>query len=250
LEIINNQSKSYIMKTIKILLTVVLAATLTSCQFDFQSGVDGNGNVVTEERSVSSFEKVRGSAGIDVYLTEGTENKIVVEADENLMELIETEIVNGKLTITTTKNIGRSKAKKVHVTYTNLVSIEASSGADVISNSIIKSEILTLDSSSGADLEVEIFSKELYAEASSGADITVSGKVTTLNARASSGSDLDAKKLEVINCNAKASSGADITVNVKESLDAKASSGGDVKYYGNPVSVIKKDGSSGSIRKM
>ena len=78
----------------------------------------------------------------------------------------------------------------------------------------------------------------------------MSGKASVLNARASSGSDLNAKKLEVINCNAKASSGADITVNVKESLDAKASSGGDVKYYGNPVSVIKKDGSSGSIRKM
>jgi len=82
------------MKTIKILLTIILAATLTSCQFDFNPGVDGNGNVVTEERSVSSFEKVKGSAGIDVYLTEGNENKIVVEADENLLELIETDIIN------------------------------------------------------------------------------------------------------------------------------------------------------------
>lgn len=238
------------MKTIKILLTVVLVVTLTSCQFDFQPSINGNGNVVTEERTTSSFDKVKGSAGIDVYLTEGTENKIVVEADENLLELIETAIVNGKLTIRTTKNIGRSKAKKVHVTYVNLVSIEASSGADVIGNSVIKSKNLTLDSSSGADLEVEIFSKELYAETSSGADITVSGKASTLNARASSGSDLDAKKLEVINCNAKASSGADITINVKESLDAKASSGGDIRYYGSPTLINEKKGHSGSIRKM
>jgi len=39
-------------------------------------------------------------------------------------------------------------------------------------------------------------------------------------------------------------------VNVKEKLNAKASSGGDVKYYGDPVSVSKKDSSSGNIRKM
>ncbi len=240
------------MKTIKIILSLILVATLTSCHYDLNIGqVNGDGNVVTEERNVNQdFDQVRGTRGLDVYLTEGNENKIVVEADENLLDLIETKISNGKLTITSSKNIGRAKAKKIHVTYVKLNNIEASSGADVIGNSVIKSETLTLDSSSGADLEVEVFSKELYAETSSGADIEVSGKSSILYANASSGSDLDAKKLEVNNCNAKASSGANITVTVNNKLNAKASSGGDVKYYGDPVSVSKKDGSSGSIRKM
>ena len=240
------------MKTIKIILAFVLVSTLTSCQFDMNIGHEnGNGNVVTEDREVTQdFDEVKGSRGLDVYLTKGNENKIVVEADENLLDLIETNISNGKLTITSSKNIGRAKSKKIHVTYVELSKIEASSGADVIGNSVIKSETLTLDCSSGADLEVEVFTKQLYAETSSGADIDVSGKASTLNAKASSGSDLNAKKLQVLTCNAKASSGANITVNVKDNLDAKASSGGDVKYYGNPVSVTKKDGSSGSIRKM
>ncbi len=238
------------MKAIKILLVVILATTLSSCYFDLHTGVTGNGNVINEERSVSNFDKVKGSTGLDVYLTEGTENKVVIEADENLMDLIETNISNGKLTIRASKNIGRAKSKKVHVTFVNLNSIEASSGADVISNSIIRAEKLTLDCSSGADLEVEVVSKELYVETSSGADIEVSGKASTLYANASSGSDIDARKLKAISCNAKASSGADITVNVKENLDAKASSGGDIRYYGDPVSVTKKDSSSGSIIKM
>jgi len=239
------------MKTIKIILAVVLVSTLSSCQFDFHSGINGNGNVITEERSVSNdFTEVRGSTGLDVYLTEGTENKIVIEADENLMKLIETNISNGKLTIRSSKNIGRSKAKKVHVTYISLDNIEASSGADVFGNSVIKSETLSLDCSSGADIEVEVFANELYAETSSGADIEVSGKTNIFHANASSGSDLDAKKLQAITCNAKASSGADITVTVKDNLDAKASSGGDIRYYGNPDLANKKQGRSGSIRKM
>lgn len=240
------------MKSIKTLLLLVLVATITSCQFDVNLGHEnGNGNVITEERSVEQdFEKVRGSSGIDVYLTEGSENKIVVEADENLLEFIETNISNGKLTIRSSKNIGRSKAKKVHVTYTKLSSVEASSGADVIGKSVIKSETLNLDSSSGADLEVEVFAKELYAETSSGADIQVSGKASNIYANASSGSELNAKDLITLNCNAKASSGADIVVTVKDKINAKASSGGDVRYYGDPVSVTKKGGKSGNIRKM
>ena len=240
------------MKSIKYFLITIFAITLSSCHLDMHIGqVHGNGDVVTEDRHVDeNFDKVKGSTGLDVYLTEGNENKIVVEADENLMEFIETNIHDGKLTIRSNKNIGRYKAKKVHVTYKKLVSIEASSGADVIGNSVIKSETLNLDSSCGADLEVEVFTKDLYAETSSGADIVLSGKTLNLKAKASSGSDLKARKLNASNCNARASSGADITVNVKDKLDAKASSGGDVRYYGNPEAVSKNNSSSGSVRKM
>lgn len=238
------------MKTLKLIPIVALLFLVSSCHFDLGQ-VKGNGNVVTEERTVTEdFNQVRGSAGIDVYLTEGTENKIVVEADENLLEIIETTISNGKLKITAEKNIGRSKSKKVHVTYTNLNSIEASSGADIVANNVIKSETLHLNSSSGADLEVEVFAKEVFTETSSGADLEVSGKANILHAKASSGSGLNAKKLEVLACNARASSGATIVVNAKESMDAKASSGGDIRYYGNPSAVKEKDSSSGSIRKM
>lgn len=239
------------MKALKIIIAFVAVASLTSCHFDFNIGqTNGNGNVVTEERPVADFNKVKGSAGLDIYLTEGTENKVVVEADENLLELIETEVENGKLRIRTKQSIGRAKAKKVHVTYISLNSIEASSGADVIGNSVIKSESLTLRASSGADLELEIFAKEVYAQTSSGSDMKLSGKATTLKAKASSGSDLNAKNLLVINCNADASSGADITVNVKDRLDAEASSGGDVHYYGDPAAVYnRKSRSSGGVHK-
>tara|TARA_B100000809_G_scaffold162008_1_gene159314 strand:+ start:14545 stop:15261 length:717 start_codon:yes stop_codon:yes gene_type:complete len=238
------------MKSIKTLLLLVLVASITSCHFDL-GHENGNGNVTTQERAVNQdFDKVRGSSGIDIYLTEGSENKIVVEADENLIDLIETIVTNGKLIIRSSKNIGRSKAKKVHVTFIKLSSIEASSGADIIGKSVIKNETINLDCSSGADLEVEVFAKELYAETSSGADLDVSGKASAMYANASSGSELNAKNLNTITCNAKASSGADIIVTVQDKINAKASSGGDIRYYGDPVSVTKKDGKTGNIRKM
>ena len=224
---------------------------LSSCHFNISTGENGNGKVVTEERNVTEdFNEVRGSAGLDVYLTQGDENKIVVEADENLLQYIETDIEDGKLHVTTSENIGHSKAKKVYVTYKELNKIEASSGADVIGNSVIKSEFLSLKSSSGADLKVDVFAKDIIAKTSSGADMEVSGKATSLNADASSGSEIKAKELLVINCNAEASSGAEVTVNVKEQLETHVSSGGDINYYGNPVSVNSNKSHSGSVHKM
>ncbi|WP_347372747.1 head GIN domain-containing protein [Aequorivita sp. Q41] len=239
------------MKTVNIIVLFCLTISLSACHFNINTGENGNGNVVTEERNVTEdFNTVRGSAGLDVYLTQGDENKIVVEADENLLPYIETNIEAGKLHITTSENIRNSKSKKVYVTYKELTTIEASSGADVTGNSVIKSELLSLKSSSGADLQVEIFAREVIAKCSSGADIEVSGKASLLNADASSGSEIDAEDLLVINCNAEASSGAEVTVNVKEKLESHVSSGGHINYYGNPISVNANESHSGSVKKM
>ncbi len=239
------------MKTTKFILAITGAILLSACQFNINTGEDGNGKVVTEERNVSEdFTEVRGSAGLDVYLTQGDENKIVVEADENLLQYIETDIEDGKLHVTTSANIRHSEAKKVYVTYKQLTNIEASSGADVTGNSVIKSERLSLKSSSGADLKVEIFAKELTAKASSGADLEISGKASSLTADASSGSEIDAKELMVANCNAEASSGAEVSVNVKNNLETQVSSAGNINYYGDPISVNSNKSNSGSVRKM
>ncbi|SRX55028.1 head GIN domain-containing protein [Aequorivita sp. CIP111184] len=239
------------MKTINIIAVIGAAILLSSCNLNIITGENGNGNVVTQERNViENFTEVKGSAGLDVYLTQGDENKIVVEADENLQQYIETDVENGRLHITTSENIGRSKAKKVYVTYKEINTVEASSGADVTGNSVIKSENISLKSSSGADLKVEVFTKNLTAKTSSGADLEVSGKASSLIADASSGSELNARDLLVISCNAEASSGAEVTVNVKDNLETKVSSGGDVNYYGNPVSVNSNESHSGNVHKM
>lgn|SRR5690554_1412345 len=236
------------MKIINLTIVIVASLILSSCSFNF--GKKGNGNVVTQERNISeNFTEIRGSAGLDVYLTQGNEYKIMVEADENLQQFIETDIKDGKLHVTTSENISWSKAKKVYVTFVEINAIEASSGAEVVGNSLIKSEILSLKASSGADMKVEVFSKELTAHTSSGADMKLSGKATSFVANASSGSELNAKELLVINCIAKASSGSDIKVNVKEKLDANASSGADIDYYGSPTSVNSNKSSSGSVSK-
>lgn len=239
------------MKPIKLIAFSIIAFVFTSCVIGINNGEKGNGNVVTQDRDVSeNFIEIRGSAGLDVYLTQGDENKIVVETDENLQQYITTDIKNGKLHVTTSRDIGRSKAKKVYVTFKRLNTIESSSGADVIGNSVIKSQNLSLRTSSGAELKVEVFSQELFIKSSSGSEVEVSGKASILKADASSGSEIDAEKLFVAFCNAEASSGAEVTVNVKDKLDTNVSSGGSINYHGNPTAINSNKSHSGSVNKM
>lgn len=236
----------------KFIVSTILGLLMLSCNMDFNysTGVTGNGNVTTATRSVEgNFDAIKVSRGLDVYLTQGQNNGILVEADENLHEIIMTEVEDGVLKIYADENIKRSSSQKVMVSFDNVSSIKASSGSDVISENTITADELTLETSSGADMKLYIDAVTVDCSSSSGSDMKLSGKTNKLYAEASSGSDIKAGDLEAVSTQVRASSGADVTVNTSKELTAKASSGGDIKYYGNPEKVNKTDGVSGSIKK-
>lgn len=236
---------------IKFIIATILSLTLFSCNFDMNlnSGVRGNGEVTSEDRTINEpFSSIKASEGLDVYLTQSDKESISVEADENLHDIILTEVENGILRIHTKENIGWSTSKKVHVSFRDISSITSSSGSDVYSTNTIHSERLDLKSSSGSDMKLDVNTSVLNCDSSSGSDIRLSGKTIKLVAEASSGSDIKAADLMAESSEVKASSGADITVNTSKYLTARASSGGDVRYYGNPEKVDKSDSSSGSVK--
>jgi len=237
---------------IKFIIATILSLTLFSCNFDINmnSGVRGNGNVQIEERTINeSFSAIKATEGLDVYLTQGNNESITVEADENLHELIITEVVDGVLKIHTRENIGRSSAKKIMVSFKDISAITSTSGSDVYSTNTITANHLKLKSTSGSDMKLDVNTSILECKSTSGSDLKISGKTEKLIAEATSGSDIKAANLIAESSQVKATSGADITVNTSKELTAKASSGGDIKYYGNPEKVDKSDGVSGSIRK-
>lgn len=234
----------------KITIALLMALFLSSCVFDmnFGAGKKGNGVIVKDQREVTDqFTAISASEGLDVYVTQADNLDITVEADENIIDLIGTDISNGKLKIHAIENIGRA-TKKVYVSMPDITALETSSGADLVVQNLIQVNKITLEASSGSDMEVELTADEISADTSSGADIQISGEASLFYANASSGSDIKARDLRVKTCYADASSGSDISVNVSESLEADASSGADISYTGE-ATVQKKKSVSGSVHK-
>ena len=103
-----------------------------------------------------------------------------------------------------------------------------------------------LKASSGAELLVEgVNCETLSIDASSGSDIEVIGRCQTATIDASSGAGVDLKRLELKTATADASSGADININVSDAFYGDASSGADIDVYGQPT-VAESDTSSGA----
>ena len=117
----------------RLTIGLILALLASSCMLDVNwgSGVRGNGVVVEESRPIpESFTGVTASEGLDVFVSQGPEFGIRVEADENVIELIGTEIRDGKLRVHAIKNIGRA-TKNIYVTLPEITALYASSGADL-----------------------------------------------------------------------------------------------------------------------
>ncbi|WP_405396473.1 head GIN domain-containing protein [Maribacter sp. Asnod2-G09] len=238
---------------VRITVALVLALLLSSCGFDinfgdFGSGEKGNGVVVEETREITGdFTEVSSSEGLEVFVTQGADFDIAVEADENIIDLIGTDIKNGKLRIHSIENIGRA-TKKVYVTMPNVTSLRASSGAHLTTENKIKSDKLEVDASSGAIINANVLVTNMDIDASSGANISLEGTAKEVYVDASSGANIRAKDLSTLVATADASSGANISIDVTDDLTAEASSGGNISYKGDP-SVQKNKSVSGSVHK-
>jgi len=216
-----------------IIISLFLAVILSSCNVDFfLGGIEGDGNVTKVERKT-------------------TEKIIRVKASNGLHDIIETNLVDGTLYIKTTKNIKKAKSRLVMVSiFDNLEAVEASSEANIKGLTTVFSNNLFVKTSSGASIELNVLAKNLTAKSSSGSNIILKGQTFQLDSKSSSGSAINAKDLLANHAIAKASSGATISLNVESSLQANASSGGDISYSGDPNVVNKNESSSGSIKKL
>lgn len=236
------------MKTLlKFTAIVALLVSTTSCMMN---GIKGNGNVETQERNISgNFTGIHVSQGIDVYLTSNNTKKLTVEADENIIDLLMTEVDNGTLKIYFKKNVWRAKTRKVYLSIPTLNSVVTTSGASVKFENTLKADKLSLRATSGADIYAHVDVTDLSSATTSGADIKISGFAKNFDASATSGSDIKASNLKADYVTARVTSGADIKVYAIKEINAKATSGGGVSYDGNPKVVNKTKNSGGSIHR-
>lgn len=228
---------------------VTLSLVLNSCIIDgWDNGISGNGNVVEETRNVSGFTGVHASTGIDVFLYEGDDFDVKVEADENLMEIILTEVEGKMLVIKTDRvNIRNAKSKKVYVTLPKLDELKISSAGDCEGQTPFTCDDLRISISSAGDLDLEVEAERINIDISSSGDARISGRTQQLDASLSSAGDLHAFDLIADVVDVRVSSAGDARVHAEEEISMDASSAGNIYYRGDADVVHSRSSSAGDI---
>lgn len=265
---------------------------LTGCDlslwFSHQDKIAGNGNVVNQTREISNIKSVSVSEGLELIISQSDREELVVEADDNIIDLIRTEFENGRLRIHVDDDfrIERAASKKIYLKVLSLEGIDASSSAYLESTNqltgdrvkvevsssgkakfdLLAEEIETKVSSSGkleAGLDAPIMSFNVSSsgkadiqlrgnlvdcEVSSSGDLRLMGGANRVEANISSSGEIYAPDFSTDICQVKASSGARLNMMVENELIVNASSGAQIKYSGNPQTKLSTS-SGGSVHR-
>ncbi len=234
---------------IQILATLIFSIILTTSCIYTGPSLKGNGNVVEETRKTRNFDEIKVTRGMNVYISQGDFTKVVVKADKNLLDVIETKVEGNTLKVTSTQNIRNATSKKVYITIPDISVIKSTAGSNVFSETELKSKSLELSSSAGSNMKLELNINDLDVSANAGSNIRLKGIARNFNGSATSGSNIKAEDLNAKNGIVKVSSGANFWISVKDDFEGHASSGGNIFYYGNPESTDIHKSSGGNIIK-
>lgn len=215
------------MKTLVIILAVAIGGVFTALAFDGASFLDqitGSGKLVTEKRVATDFHGVEAGGAIELTVTAQQDYSVEVEADDNIIGHVITEVRGGILHIETDVNSINNATIHVTISLPQLDYLDISGAARAMASKI-KADKLTLEVSGASKLTAEGTSKQLHGD--------ISG-ASTLSAE-----NLTAERVEIETSGASRSH-----VNATESLTADASGASTIYYSGEPKN--REVGTSGA----
>ncbi len=202
-----------------------------------------------ESRNLSSFSEITVGEAIHVNLIHGSSEKAEIIASGIDLDDVITDVSGDRLRIHLDGNNYRNIDVKINLTYRELDEISISSAARVIADEAITAEALEIDVSSAGGGEMKLNAGKVEIDISSAGNLELSGKADRLEVEVSSAGDLEAYDLECQEADLSVSSGGSASVNISARMEAKASSGGTIRYKGNPEKVYVNSNSGGSIKK-
>jgi predicted small secreted protein len=214
-------------------LLALLTLSLSACSY-----VRGSGNVVSQERQVEDFERVTLSGVGTLYISQGDENSLTIEAEDNILALIESEVRGDTLEIGLTDwrfAIHPTMPIRYYLTLTDLTGLELS-GAGRIDVDEIETSSLDVTTSGAGDIDIDSLEAESVNIVLSGAGSCEiqDGEVIHQYVTISGAGGYRALDLQSQNADIRVSGIGGARLWVQESLDVVISGAGSVEYFGRP----------------
>jgi Putative auto-transporter adhesin, head GIN domain len=196
-----------------------------------------------EDRKLSGFTKIEISGSYEVRIIKSNTYSVKVEADEDQMSKIITEVSGDKLVIRYIKegkNYDHHSSKKLITIQTpNLNSLTCSGAVEVKSSDIFDAEKFDLKTSGATEVEIGINAKLLISKFSGATEVELKGKVDTHALEMTGASELDAVDLQVSKYAIESKGAADCKIYVTDELAISGSGASSIKYKGSPSKVTK-----------
>lgn len=222
------------------------------CLFGLLLSVAGSNSYATqgfkkEKRNVGAFESIGLAISADLYLTQGSNTEVILEAEDKIIDKIKTEVKNGTLKIYYDNwTIRNYKRVKIYVTNPTVNGLSVSGSGDIIAETKIQSEKIDFKISGSGGINIDELETNTASAGISGSgeiSLTRSGRINSFEVSISGSGDLMAEGVEIEAFKARISGSGSCSVHVTSSLDASISGSGKIYYQGKPTIDARISGS-------
>jgi hypothetical protein len=216
--------------------------------------ITGSGRVTQEARAVDGFDSVALRGSGELSITQGASEALVVEAEDNLLPHIVTEVDGSTLEIgfdraTWQSSLRPTKPIRYQLTVRQLEAVELGGAGNVLASSLRVGD-LRLDLAGSGSVTIEhLEAGRLDVILSGTGSIAVAGEVADQAITLSGAGEYVAGDLESRSAEVDLPGSGDVTVWATESLDIDLSGTGTVSYWGDP-DVQRRLSGSGDINPM
>lgn len=232
-----------------VLLTMLCGLIAAPMCAQEPDAIKGSGVVKSEDRTVHGFHAVKLSGTGSLTITQGARESLTVEAEDNILPLIVTEVKDGALSLHLARghDFHATKPIRYTLTVTTLDDLGVS-GASSAAMEALNTERLLLAASGASGVRLNKLMTHTLQVTSSGASrITVAGSTETQTATISSASRYQAENLKSREARIVSSGASNVAVNATVALTATASGASTIRYIGSPKVVSTVSGAS-SVR--
>ena len=230
----------------RVMALVAVAVLTSACLFGFNE-VNGDGDIITEERDHDGYSQVSLSGIGNMTVAEGDEFTFTIRTDANLMEYIETSVRGDTLVVEQRSgyNLDPTDGIEYTVTLPELTGVEVSGVGQIDVGALDAADLSVEVSGVGGVTIGDLDADSVTVDLSGVGSIEIDGETSTLEVDASGTGSFEGGNLETGDAVVQASGVGSVTVWVIETLDIDASGVGSVRYYGSPSITADASGLGG-----
>jgi hypothetical protein len=203
------------------------------------------GDLVKEEREVSSFNSIEIGGAFEVILTQGDKEALFIEAGENIIDKILTEVSGNTLKVYTERGCCKNPGKMaIYLTFVDMELMDISGACELVNEGVLNLDYLEMDLSGASEISMNMDLEKLEMDLSGASEIDFEGSCGQVYIDASGASELDAFNFKVSSMFIDASGASDCKIYVTDELQIDASGATTVRYKGDPEISMSKSGVS------
>lgn len=231
-------------------ITLSTLALLSGCFIDDGDFFDcerGKGPTVTEVLNLNDFHSINLEINANVTIRQGSEQRVEVKGEENIIDLLERRVRNGVWEIDFEDCVRNYDKLHIFITLPEFRRIEIDGSGNVFGENVIRGNAIDLIVDGSGDIDLALDVNAVDASIDGSGDIHLEGEADDVDIFIKGSGNIKAFDLDALRADVRIDGSGDVEVFVRDFLKVSINGSGNVYFKGNPSISTRINGSGDVI---